>query len=128
MRLFTVAATALALLASASRAADVAPPWSAHWITAPGTAPFDYGVDHFRRAFELAERPPSFVVHVTADNRYELFANGERVSSGPARGDLHHWRYETVDLASHLRAGRNVLAAVVWNFGIHAPQAQVTQQ
>jgi len=33
-----------------------------------------------------------------------------------------------VDLAPHLRAGGNVLAAVVWNFGVHAPQAQITQQ
>ena len=67
-------------------------------------------------------------MHVTADNRYQLFVNGARVSWGPARGDLYHWRYETVDVAPHLRAGRNVLAAVVWNFGLHAPQAQVTHQ
>ena len=92
------------------------------------TSPFDYGVYHFRRAFDLAASPRTLIVHVSADNRYELFANGERVSSGPARGDLHHWRYETVDLASHLHPGRNVLAAVVWNFGVHAPQAQVTSQ
>ncbi len=41
-----------------------------------------------------------------------------------ARGDLNHWRYETVDLASHLRAGANVLAAVVWNDGPHAALSQ----
>jgi len=66
------------------------------------------------------------VVHVTADNRYELYANGKRVATGPARGDLFHWRYETVDLAPFLRAGENVLAAVVWNFGSETPEAQVT--
>ncbi|HWQ35266.1 MAG TPA: hypothetical protein VNQ79_20645 [Blastocatellia bacterium] len=114
---------------------DAAPPinpelltklWSAHWITAPGMPPFDYGVCHFRRTFNLSERPSSFVIHVTGDNRYQLFVNGERVVWGPARGDLNHWRYETVDLAPFLKAGKNVLAAVVWNYGQFAPEAQIT--
>lgn len=100
--------------------------WTARWINVPDSAPTGYGVYHFRRAFDLASRPASFVVHVTGDNRYQLFVNGERVSSGPARGDLTHWRYETIDLASRLKPGRNVLAAVVWNFGPHAPEAQIS--
>ena len=118
----------LALLASPAIGVDVAPAWTARWISVPGAPAFDYGVYHFRRTFDLTEKPQTFLVQVTADNRYQLFVNGERVSWGPARGDLYHWRYETVDLAPHLRPGRNVLAAVVWNFGLHAPQAQVTYQ
>jgi hypothetical protein len=102
--------------------------WSAKWICVPGESPFDYGVYHFRRVFELSRRPDSFVIHVTADNRYELFVNGERAALGPARGDLNHWRYETVDIARHLRAGKNVVAAVVWNFADLAPMAQTTNQ
>jgi hypothetical protein len=101
-------------------------PWSASWIAVPGASPFDYGVYHFRRAFDLPTRPASFVVHVTGDNRYQLFVNGHRVVWGPARGDLNHWRFESVDLAPHLVAGRNVLAALVWNFGEYAPESQVT--
>jgi hypothetical protein len=100
--------------------------WTARWITVPDAPPAGYGVYHFRRAFDLNTRPASFVVHVTGDNRYQLFVNGERVVSGPARGDLTHWRYETVDLARWLKAGRNVLAAVVWNFGPHAAEAQIS--
>jgi len=102
--------------------------WKSHWITAAGAPPTEYGVHHFRRVFELAEKPARFVVHVSADNRYQLFVNGRRVVSGPARGDLYHWRFETVDLGPHLDAGRNVLAAVVWNFGDLAPEAQVTMR
>jgi hypothetical protein len=123
-----VAAAVLPLLVGPADSVEVAPAWTARWISVPGAPAFDYGVYHFRRAFELKEKPQTFPVHVTADNRYQLFANGERVSWGPARGDLYHWRYETVDLAPYLKAGRNVLAAVVWNFGVHAPQAQVTYQ
>jgi hypothetical protein len=102
--------------------------WSARWIAVPDTSPFDYGVYHFRRTFELASRPAQFVVHVTGDNRYQLFVNGERVVWGPARGDLNHWRFETVDIAPYLKPGKNLLAALVWNFGQYAPEAQVTDR
>jgi alpha-L-rhamnosidase len=106
----------------------LAKPWSARWITVPNVSPFDYGVYHFRRTFELQAKPSSFVIHVTGDNRYQLFVNGERVVWGPARGDLNHWRFETIDIAPHLKAGKNVLAAVVWNFGQYAPEVQITER
>jgi alpha-L-rhamnosidase len=102
--------------------------WSAHWISVPNTSPYDYGVYHFRRTFDLAAAPSSFLIHVTADNRYKLYVNGDLVSLGPARGDLHHWRYESVDIAPYLKTGKNLLAAVVWNFGDLAPEAQITNQ
>jgi hypothetical protein len=102
--------------------------WPARWISVPGESPFDFGVYHFRRTFELQAMPESFVIHASGDNRYQLFVNGERVAMGPARGDLNHWRYETVDIARHLKPGKNVLAAIVWNFGSLAPMAQTTNQ
>src|SRR5215813_6342512 len=102
--------------------------WSARWIGVPGESPFDFGVYHFRRTLDLKSKPGSFVIHVTADNRYQLFVNGSRAAAGPARGDLNHWRYETVDIGKYLKAGKNVLAAVVWNFGDVAPMAQTTNQ
>jgi len=101
---------------------------AAPWISPPGVAGNEFGVFHFRRVFELDAKPSRFVVHVSADNRYRLFVNGEQVSSGPQRSDLMHWRYETVDLAPHLRAGRNVLAALVWNWGAERPVAQFSRQ
>lgn len=102
--------------------------WSASWITVPNVSLFDYGVYHFRRTFELQNRPSSFVIHVSGDNRYQLFVNGQPSVWGPARGDLNHWRYETIDIAPHLRAGKNVIAAVIWNFGQYAPETQVTDR
>jgi alpha-L-rhamnosidase len=102
--------------------------WSAQWIAAPKAPATEYGVYRFRKTFELAARPEKFVGHASGDNRYQLFVNGQRVAWGPARGDLFHWRYETVEITGFLRAGRNVIAAVVWNFGEHAPEAQITLQ
>jgi alpha-L-rhamnosidase len=102
--------------------------WPARWITVPNAQPFAYGVYHFRKTFDVPAVPSRFLVHVTGDNRYQLFVNGRRVVWGPARGDLNHWRFETIDLAPHLKAGRNVLAAVVWNFAQFAPEAQISNQ
>src|SRR5260370_4765522 len=121
---FLAAAGAAPLLAEAL----VRRAWTARWIAAPKAPANDYGVYYCRRSFDLAAKPERFVVHASGDNRCQLFVNGHRVAWGPARGDLFHWRYETVDLAPHLNAGRNVIAAVVWNFGELAPEAQITLQ
>jgi hypothetical protein len=102
--------------------------WNARWIVPPDDNPTAFGVFLFRRTIELPAAPAAFKVHVTADNRYQLFVNGRRVASGPARSDLHHWQYDTIDLAPHLTAGKNVLAAIVWNFAEYAPWVQITRQ
>jgi hypothetical protein len=65
-------------------------------------------------------------VHVSADNRYELFVNGKLVSIGPARGDIYYWNYETVDLAPYLTTGKNVISAIAFNEGAIRPTAQMT--
>ncbi len=83
---------------------------------------------HFRKSFSIESVPEHFEVHASGDNRYELFVNGKRLVEGPARGDLDHWRYETLDITRELRPGRNVLAAVVWNFAELAPMAQMTNE
>ena len=68
------------------------------------------------------------MVHVSADNRYRLYVNGVQMASGPQRSDVTHWRYETVDLAPNLHAGRNVIAALVWNWGAARPVAQFSHR
>ena len=100
--------------------------WQAEWIRTPGGS--GPGVYLFRRTFNLTAAPARFVVHASADQRYELFVNGRRMAAGPARGDLNHWRFETVDIGPALKAGPNVIAAIVWNFGAQAPMAQVSDQ
>lgn len=102
--------------------------WNAFWIEAAATTPQDYGVYHFRHTFDLSAKPEHLLVRVSADNRYQLFVNGELVSVGPARGDLNHWRYEVVDLAPQLKAGTNLLAAVVWNDGPDRAVAQISNR
>ncbi len=102
--------------------------WRAVWIACPEAPRREFGVCHLRKTFTLGTAPQHFVVHVSGDNRYELFVNGTRVVEGPARGDLDHWRFETLDIGPQLRSGRNVLAAVIWNFAELAPMAQMTNE
>ena len=97
---------------------------NASWITYPDISGHEYGVYHFRKTVELQTTPEHFNVHVSADNRYRLYVNGVSVVAGPQRSDVMHWRYEEIDLAPYLRAGSNVIAAVVWHWGEHKPVAQ----
>ncbi len=126
---FALALATLALHAQNNVQPD--PPhreWKASWVTHP-TAPLrEPLVLHFRRSLKLASVPVSYPVRVSADNRFILFVNGHRVGDGPARGDLAHWRYEQFDLAPLLQPGENLITATVWNFGIYAPTAQMSDR
>ncbi len=86
--------------------------------------PSGYGVYLFRRVAKLESPPPALRIRITADSRYELRVNGVKLSWGPARGTLDWWHYETVDIASQLRPGVNVMAVTVWNDGPHAALCQ----
>src|SRR5664279_4148706 len=98
--------------------------WTAQWIAHPSESVVNYGVYNFRKSFELKEKPGEFIIHISADNRYRLFVNGEAVCFGPERADLEHWRYESIDIAPFLVAGKNTIASEVWNFGDLKPWAQ----
>lgn len=100
--------------------------WEASWITVAQTTSKGPGVYYFRKAFELTLIPKQFTVLVSGDNRYKLFVNEKLVSLGPARGDVQHWNYETVDLAPFLHAGHNIIAAQIWNEGELRPDANIS--
>ncbi len=106
----------------------VAAKWPASWIASPSAGAKAPGVFEFRHEVTLASVPAHYWVHVSADNRFILHVNGRYAGEGPARGDLFHWRFETIDLAPLLHAGTNVVAALVWNFGELAPVAQMTNR
>lgn len=102
--------------------------WSACWLTVPDELANEYGVYHFRKTWFLDSIPSHYVIHVSADNRYKLYVNGQPVSLGSVRGDIFNWNFETLDLAPYLRAGKNALAAVVWNYAEKKPVAQISME
>jgi len=102
--------------------------WPAEWIACPDAPQKDAGVFYFRRELNISSLPAHYWVHISADNQFLLRVNGAFAGSGPARGDLFHWRFETIDLAPLLHPGNNTLAAIVWNFGTKAPIAQMSSR
>ncbi|QYM79258.1 hypothetical protein K0B96_01170 [Horticoccus luteus] len=92
--------------------------WSAegsHSAPAPEAAtPSHYQVRYFRRTFEVEDPTAATLrVQLSADSRYLFFCNGNFIGRGPAKGDINHHFYDSFDLTPYLRAGRNVLAALV---------------
>jgi hypothetical protein len=100
--------------------------WNASWIRVPGEVTSGYEVCLFRKVLDISEKPGTYLVHVSGDNRYKLFVNGQQVSCGPARSDLYYWNYETIDLARYLVAGKNVISAIVFNEGELRPASQIS--
>ncbi len=96
--------------------------WPCRWVSIPEAHERPLAVA-YRCRFEL-DSAETVRVHVTADERYELFADGRRVGRGPERGDLQNWFYETYDL--EFGAGEHVVVARVWSFGPLSPTAQVS--
>ena len=100
---------------------DGSQPWPCQWIGLPGaTPPF---VAAYCLHFDL-DADVKIRVHVTADERYELYLDGQRIGRGPERGDRLHWFFETYDLC--LGFGFHTLVARCWALGDLAPEAQLS--
>ena len=99
--------------------------WPCQWITCPeaGTPPF---VTAYRLHFTLDEATATAVIpiHVTADERYELYLDGVQIGRGSERGDANNWFYESYELTAV--PGAHVLAARVWSLGPKRPIAQMS--
>ena len=97
----------------------------AAWIWHPEVARQDAAVLDFQHSFRLQEAT-TVVLHVSADQRYELSLDGTRISRGPDRGDLQHWSFASYEVT--LAAGTHRLSARVWWIGDLAPCAQVSHR
>jgi hypothetical protein len=99
--------------------------WPAHWVRHPDVRGTEPAVVAYRRCFSV-EHKTTVRLHVSADERYELFLDGQRVGRGPERGDRRCWFFETYDL--QLTPGPHTLVARVFWIGPEAmsAHAQVT--
>ncbi len=76
----------------------------------------------FHKDFEAGSAP--LRIHVSADERFELFLDGQRIARGPDRSDVEHWSYATYEIK--LPPGPHRLAALAWSIGPLAPVAQLS--
>ena len=80
------------------------------WAGAPQTS----GA-FFRRVFQ-AQPGVHKALRISASSRYALFINGVFVQNGPCKGDLWRQYVDRIDVSALLRAGDNVISALVYNF------------
>ena len=94
--------------------------WTANFIWQPENGPENTWMC-FRKTVHLQTKAASAVAVISADSKYFLWINGERAvyeggaKRGPAPGESY---YDEVDIAKYLRAGENIIAVLVWYWGI----------
>jgi len=96
--------------------------WPCKWVCCKDTGEMPF-VTAYRKRFSM-DADATVRAHVSADERYELFVDGERIGRGSERGDRSNWHYETYDI--RLSKGDHVIVARVWSMGRRAPYAQMT--
>lgn len=88
--------------------------WTAKWIWMKGT---EFSRNFYlcvRKTFAVPKDLQTATLRITADARYVLFVNGQRIGNGPVRGWQHSWFYDTYDLTPYLRVGeRNAIGVLV---------------
>ena len=83
----------------------------AEWIWSPAHTKSEVPVGRcfFRKSFEL-KKSAIGEIQITADNRFELFVNGQPIGQG------EDWRkIQVFKISKHLRVGRNSIAVCVTN-------------
>ncbi len=108
--------TSLALFARPVDAAPAVPLWKgANWIwdKPTGAAGADTNDSRYlRRVFQLATKPAAAEIHITVDNQYTLYVNGQSVGS-----DGDWYGAEKYDITKLLTQGANVVAIEANNAG-----------
>lgn len=73
----------------------------------------------FRKDFFVNKDDSSdYSIHISADDYYFLYINGEFVCSGPAPGYPWHYYYNNVDISKYIKDGRNVIAVHTFYQGL----------
>jgi alpha-L-rhamnosidase len=89
----------------------------AHWIWYPSARTLQNTFVLFRREVALSSKPRRATGWISADSRYRLELNGQRVQWGPAPSDPRWAEADPLDLTGYLEPGRNVIGVTVLFYG-----------
>jgi hypothetical protein len=81
-----------------------------HWIQVQNEQQPNFHHTCYRKTFELTEVPSKAMLHIAAGRLYKLYINGKFVMYGPARSTFNYRFVDQFDIASYLKAGKNILA------------------
>ena len=91
--------------------------WQAKWIWAESLVDTPNCYVYARREFEV-DSAPSAEACVTCSSEYRLYANGRYIGRGPNPCRPAFQNYDTHDISHILRSGKNVIAAICYNYGV----------
>ncbi len=96
--------------------------WPCSWIGCDvnQSAPF---VTAYKKEFTIGKYS-KIRVHVSADERYELYLDGTMIGRGSERGDRNNWYFETYEL--ELQPGKHTIVSRTWSYGKLRHCAQVS--
>lgn len=83
------------------------------WIGVKRKEGFPIETSYFKTIFELPSTVEDAVLRISANTRYCLSVNSTEIIHGPCRGDHWHHFCDSVDIASYLKQGKNVVAVKV---------------
>jgi hypothetical protein len=89
----------------------------ARWIWYPSGRCLPNTFVLFRRELALEGKPKRAKGWISAESRYKLEVNGQRIQWGPAPADPRWPEADPLDLTNALEAGRNVIGATVLYYG-----------
>jgi hypothetical protein len=89
----------------------------ARWIWYPSGRCLPNTFVLFRRLLELREKPRRATGWISAESRYKLEINGQRIQWGPAPSDPRWPEADPLDLTAALAAGRNAIGVTVLFYG-----------
>ena len=90
----------------------------ARWIWYPSARCLQNTFVLFRRGLELSGKPRLSRGWISADSRYLLEVNGQRIQWGPAPCDPRWLEADPVDLTDALQKGLNTIGATVLHYGV----------
>ena len=101
--------------------------WQAQWIWGGSDPAPRNGMVQFRRVLSLTPRDALVRLHISADARYILYFNGQRIGYGPARAYPTAYLYDTYEVQDLAHAGANTIAVLVCHWGEGTFQQRVTR-
>ncbi len=98
--------------------------WPGSWMWADITNSNSLELVQFAIRFE-ARNDEVLKLHVSADNQYKLYLDGEFVGTGPQKGDINTWYFDTYHF-SGLESSEHVISALVYCNKFLAPTSQIS--
>ena len=91
--------------------------WRARWIWARTHSQTPNFYMYARKEFELASAGAA-QIYVTCSTEYKLYVNGRCIGRGPSPCHPSFQYYDEYDASHAVRPGKNVIAAVCYNYGV----------